>query len=135
MKQKYFLSLETCPVEKEVVENIKNEVQKKLILPNPRNRAKQHASHVTLGIMQFSPSEELETAKLIEEVLQDFTDLKAVDLTKYNAFKDADGETVTIHLEPVLEHEKQLININQKLKQKLKTFYYVSMFFFAARII
>ena len=64
VKQKYFISLETSPVEKEIVEDIKDKVQKKLLLPNPENRMKQHASHVTLGIMQFSPSEEIETAKL-----------------------------------------------------------------------
>ena len=67
---KYFISLETSPIEKEIIEDIKDRVQEKLLLPNPDNRMKQHASHVTLGIIEIMPSEEDVTAKQIEEVLQ-----------------------------------------------------------------
>ena len=87
--------------EKEVTENIKDDVQKKLILPDPNNRTKPHASHLTLGVLEFHPKAELEVAQLIEKVLQHSTDLKAVDLTNYSAFKDDNGRTTTVHLEPI----------------------------------
>ena len=120
-KQKYYLSIEMNQAEKEVTKDIKDEVQKKLILPDPSNRTKPHTSHLTLGVLQFHPEEEQEVIKLIEGVLQDSTDLREVDLTHYRSFKNDAGQTTTIHLEPTSEHTSKLTKINQKLKDKLGT--------------
>ena len=125
----HFLSIELNETEKEVVENIKTEVQKKLLLPNPRNRAKPHTSHVTLGLMEFCKNEELEVTKTIREVLQKWLPdresnlgLTRVDLTSYQSFKSGNGpgSLQTIHLEPKEEHAAKLKVINQELQNQLR---------------